>query len=105
MKPQHLIVSIVVLACLNGLLSPILPAVYVFAPVWLPELFPKDPLVIFYSSSVIVTISTLLLGGVPAAIVEGLTRSETSTPTSLTVWLVGVALLTAPGFMRFFTPH
>jgi hypothetical protein len=102
MSPRGLFFSVLAIAAINGWISPMLPAVYVFAPIWLPELFPKDALVIFYGATMIVSVSTLLIAGVPAAIFEGLTKRQETDRPALLIWLGGVALLTAPGVARFF---
>jgi hypothetical protein len=61
---------------------------------------PSSPLLLFYFSSLTISVFTVLLAGVPAALYErakGLSRSNTA---SLTVWLVSGLLLAAPALSK-----
>ena len=91
----------VALAIVNGLdFSPVFDSVsywlYTFAresPLFDGELF-------YYLTSVAITLMTLLLAGIPAALYERVRRLQQSTPGSLTVWLLATALLTLPAILR-----
>lgn len=78
---------------LNGLISPALMYVAFFHPVWLPEMLPVTPEIVFYGASMIVSTGTLLISAVPAALAERLFRL--SQEAALTVWLGTAAAITA----------
>jgi hypothetical protein len=50
-------------------------------------------------TSVLISLMTLLLAGIPAAIYERIRGLKASTPVSLSIWLVAAALLSLPTFM------
>jgi hypothetical protein len=89
------------LSIVNGLdFSPVFDAVsyylYGFAresPIYDGELF-------FYLTSVTISLTTLLLAGIPAAVYERVRGLQQSTPGSLTIWLLATALLTLPAILR-----
>lgn len=106
MSPQTLLVVVVALSLFNGLFSPFVVVAYRTVPLWLPYLFPGiTNLVIvaefvFYVASLIVATSTLLLSGVPAALVErgfGIDSRDATLP--MYVWLAGAAFLSTPAVM------
>jgi hypothetical protein len=93
--------TLTVAACLlHGLVSPMLMIVAFFHPVWLPEMLPVTPEVVFYGSSLIVATGTLLLSAVPAALAERL--GLLSPDGALTLWLAGAAALTGFGILARF---
>jgi hypothetical protein len=82
-------------ACLlHGLVSPALLYVAFFHPVWLPEMLPVTPEIVFYGASLIVSTGTLLLSAVPAAIAE---RLGVSPDGALRVWFWSALAVTALG--------
>lgn len=83
-------------AMLNGLFSPALRIVVLFAPVWYPALLPQVASLLFLLSSLLISTFTLMIAGVPAAIYERLSDSRESNFVSMGIWLVGVLILTAP---------
>jgi len=99
MSPQNIFVVVLGVTLLNGFVSPVLPLVFILSPVWMPEFAPKTPEAILYGSSLIVSLSTLLLAGVPAALYERITGRQGSDGVSMIVWLVAALLLTAPGLI------
>ena len=107
MTSNGIFVATVALSLVNGLISPLLPIVYVLMPAWAPHVFlgMRDivilPEILFYMSSLIVATGTLLIGGVPAALYERLLGGEPESPAAMYVWLAGVLLLTLPAASRF----
>lgn len=99
MNPQNIFVAVLAVTLLNGFKSPILPLVFIMSPVWMPEFAPKVPAAIYYGSSLIVSLATLLLSGVPAALYERITGRQGSDTASMIIWLVAALLLTAPGLI------
>jgi hypothetical protein len=96
-----LLAATIGIAIVNGLdFSPVFDAVsfylYTFAresPIYDGELF-------FYFTSMAITLMTLLLAGIPAALYERVRGLQQSTPGSLTIWLLATALLTLPAVLR-----
>jgi hypothetical protein len=89
------------LSIVNGLdFSPVFDSVsyflYAFAREW--PFFDGD--VFFYLTSVAISLMTLLVAGIPAALYERARGLQQSTPGSLTIWLVATALLTLPAILR-----
>ena len=91
---------VVGLSLVNGLFSPALPVVMAFWPVWLPELIPPEPLILFYAASLIVACGTFILAGVPAALYERLAGRPVGDPATLRLWLAGIGLLLVPALAR-----
>ena len=96
MNPRALFVGVLAMTALAGLTSPAVPWVYQLAGFWLPN-FLATPAYALYGASLIVSVLTLLVSGVPAALFERATgRSETD-PAAMLIWLAGAGLLTLPG--------
>jgi hypothetical protein len=89
------------ISIINGLdFSPVFETVsfylYGFAresPIYDGELF-------FYLTSVAISLMTLLLAGIPAALYERVRGLQQSTSGSLAIWLLATALLTLPAILR-----
>ena len=86
---------------INGLdISPLFDA----ASFYLYSFAKASPLLradaIYYLTSPALSLLTLLLAGVPAALYERLRGLRCSTPTSLVIWLVAAVLLTLPTLAR-----
>jgi len=92
---QHSLAIIVGLAILNGMFSPALIAVFALHPVWYPALLPVMLPLMFLLSSLIVATLTLMIGGVPAALYERVTRRERAAMSGH-IWLAAVLVLTLP---------
>lgn len=90
MTPQNLFVVVVGLCLVNGLISPALPVMMALHPVWLPEMLPPTNEIVFYGASLMVSTGTLLLAGLPAALLE---RLGTSLPGAMMAWAAGAGLL------------
>lgn len=97
MTPRNLFIAILGVSLLNGLTSPILLLVRILAPIWMPEFLPATPEVQFYFASLLVSFGTLLLAGVPAALLERARGQQASDRTSLLIWLGTAILLSLPG--------
>jgi hypothetical protein len=107
--PQNLLrrdlplLATVAVAVINGLdFSPAFDAVsywlYTFArgsALYDGELF-------YYVTSGAITLMTLLLAGIPAAIYERVRGLQQSTPGSLVIWLLATVLLALPAILRAF---
>jgi hypothetical protein len=101
LKRDLLLAGTAGLAIFNGLdSSPVFDTI----SFWLYSFARGSPLydgdVFFYLTSVAISLATLLLGGVPAALYERIRGLQQSTPGSLTIWLIATALLTLPAILR-----
>lgn len=97
MNTHTIFIATLGVTLLNGFTSPMVPLVFVMAPIWLPEFAPHTQIAVLYGTSLIVSVSTLMLAAVPAGIFERLTGREESDQTSMLVWLGAAVLLTLPG--------
>jgi hypothetical protein len=98
LKRDVLLVATAGLALLNGMhFSPLFDPVLFFVHRMAPSFF--GPLLLFYFNSLLISLTTLLLAGVPAAIYERLRGLKESTMVSLCIWLAGVLLLTLPALL------
>lgn len=61
-----------------------------------------SPLILLYLASMFVSLLTLLLGGVPAALYERARGLTTSTPLSIGIWAISVGVLSLPTWLAFF---
>ncbi len=91
----------VAVAIFNGLdFSPAFDAV----SYWLYTFARESPLfdgdLFYFLTSVAITLMTLLLAGIPAAIYERIRGLQQSTPGSLAIWLLATVLLTLPAILR-----
>ncbi len=59
-----------------------------------------SPVLLFYFVSLTVSVFTVILAGVPAAIYEQSQGLETSNARSLTIWLVAAIVLALPAFLK-----
>lgn len=96
MTPQTLFALTVAASLANGLLSPALGLVFALHPLWLPEIVPRVPELVFYGASLIIATGTLLLSAIPAALAERFGASEAA---AMRLWLAGAALLTGLGVL------
>jgi hypothetical protein len=100
-SPRALFVATVFVCIVNGIISPSVLYVLLFAPVWAPTLFAPSGQTLFLLASLIVSTGTLLLAGVPAALYERIAGLEQSSIPSMALWLVGAILLTLPGLTTY----
>jgi hypothetical protein len=100
MERHQILAAILAVAVLNGIFSPYLVLVLQFAPIWFPTWAPADPSVVFYLASLITATTTLLVGGVPAAILERAAPVFADTIGSRLAWLAGCLVLSIPALLR-----
>jgi hypothetical protein len=95
-------IGIAFFGMINGLFNPLIVFVYVWSKVLMSfTLFQVEALT-FYFASLVLSTTTIILGGIPAAIYERLAGVSTdSTPASLWIWLAGTAILTIPAIGDF----
>jgi uncharacterized membrane protein len=99
MQRDVLLVATAGLSLVNGMhFSPLFdPVLFLLKPFVTPLL--SSPLVLFYLTSLFISVMTLVLSGIPAAIYERARGQETSTPFSLGIWFVATLLLALPGLL------
>jgi hypothetical protein len=61
-----------------------------------PAFFLSSPILLFYFTSLFVSVACLIIAGVPAAVFERVTGRRNSDARSLGIWLAGVIILALP---------
>lgn len=94
MQQDVLLVATAGASLMNGMpFSPVLfPFVALLKP-FIAGTFLESGLVLTYLASFLASATTLLLGGIPAAIYERIKGLDTSTPVSIGIWLAGTLTL------------
>lgn len=79
-----------------------------FSPLFDPVLFLlrpfvasilSSPIILFYLTSIFISMMTLLVAGIPAALYERFKGHTQSSPISVGIWLVSTLLLALPGIL------
>jgi hypothetical protein len=100
MQRDVLLVATAGISLLNGMhFSPYFDPVAILLRPFIAGTVLATPLVALYITSIFVSLMTLLIAGIPAAIYERIKGSAGSTPVSLGIWLVCTILLTIPSFL------
>ena len=60
----------------------------------------SSPVLIFYFTSLFLSVATVIIAGVPAALFERFTKRQASDATSLLIWMAVTGLLALPSFLR-----
>ncbi|MBL0900103.1 MAG: hypothetical protein IBJ17_15570, partial [Reyranella sp.] len=71
-----------------------------YSLVWAPAWLSTDPSVTFYFSSLIVATTTLLVSGIPAALVERAVPASREAPGPNWIWALVALLLCFPAVVR-----
>lgn len=103
MTQRHLHIAILLLALVNGMASPMTRAVMLLAPLWFPGLITPTPEAVYQGAVVIVAILTILLAGIPAALLERVRGQAQSDQASTIVWLVVTCVLSLPALFVVLT--
>lgn len=100
MQRDVLLVAIAAVSLLNGMhFSPVFDPVAVLLKPFVAGTLLGTPLVFLYVASIFCSLMTLLIAGVPAALLERFSGARESTTASLGVWLVCTMLISLPAFM------
>lgn len=100
LRRDIMLVAIAALSLVNGMhFSPWFDPVAILLKPFIAGTFLASPLPFLYLTSIFVSVCTLILAGVPAAIYERVRGMETSTSVSLGIWLATTALLAAPALL------
>jgi len=99
MQSDVLLVAAAAASLVNGMhFSPLFdPVFFLLRPFVVPLL--SSPLVLFYLTSIFISVMTLLIAGVPAAIYERVRGHAESTPVSIGIWFAATLLLALPGIL------
>ncbi len=103
LKQDGYLLGIALVSLVNGMhFSPwfdlfLVPVAALMAGFWI-----SSQLLIFYMASLILSVSTVIVAGVPAALFERATGRKRSDPASLLIWLGCCFLISIPAFMRLF---
>lgn len=98
---RHQVFALVLgIAVFNGIFSPLVHLVAAYSLIWAPPWLPNDPSVTFYFASLIVATSTLLLSGVPAALIERAFPASREAPGPNWVWALVALVLSFPALVR-----
>lgn len=94
MKRDILMVATAGVSLLNGqAFSPVFDPVFFLLKPFLASALYALPMVAFYLTSIFISLVTLMIAGVPAAIYERVTGLKESSPISLGIWLVATIIL------------
>lgn len=103
---DRLVPLIAIVSLLNGLPgSPLFEPMYFLLRPFAASFYIGSPMLKLYFTSMFLSLMTLLIGGVPAALYERFRRLPASTPLSLGLWLAGVVAATAPSWLAFIAPR
>ncbi len=100
MEDRAVFALIAAVATVNGIFSPDLLGIVALAPIWYPDWLPADAATLFMLGSLLWATTTLLLGGVPAALAERAFPSWASGQAPLWIWLAVVIALSISGLKR-----
>jgi hypothetical protein len=102
MQRDVLLVATAGVSLANGMhFSPLFdPVFFLLRPFVAPIL--ASPLVLFYLTSLLISMMTLALAGIPAALYERFRGQAESTPVSIGIWFVAAVIAGMPGILGFF---
>lgn len=100
MQRDGILVGIAGFSLVNGMhVSPWFDPVYILMRPFTPTLIVSSPLLTFYFTSLFISVMSVALAGVPAAIFERMTGRKESDTTSLLIWLGFVLLFAIPALL------
>jgi hypothetical protein len=104
MQRDVLLLVTVGLSLLNGqAFSPYFDPIYFLLRPFIAGTFISTPLAAFYVTSIFVSVVSLAVAGIPAAIYERLRGLDETTPISIAIWLGALIVISIPTGMAFFT--
>lgn len=100
LKRDVLLIATAAASLVNGMhFSPYFEPVFILLRPFIAGTLLGTPLVLFYITSLFISLMTLLIAGVPAALYERFRGTPDSTPASLGIWLAGTLLLALPALL------
>ncbi|MFM8532163.1 MAG: hypothetical protein ACKOEC_00980 [Acidimicrobiia bacterium] len=98
---RHQVFALVLgLAVFNGIFSPFVHVVAAYSFLWMPPWLPAEPSVLFYFSSLIVATTTLLVAGIPSAVIEHVLPHSREAPGPNWIWALVVLVFCFPALVR-----
>ena len=88
------------ISAFNGIFSPLVHLVSAYSFVWAPPWLSADPSVTYYFSSLILATTTLLVAGIPAALLERAIPETHDAPGPNLIWAAIATLLSFPALVR-----
>lgn len=103
LRKDGYLLGIATLGLLNGQnFSPFYEGAFILLQPFWPSFLPTSPILLFYFSSLILAVGTVLAGGIGAALYERSKGLATSNTRSLQIWLLGTLALTLPALGGMF---
>lgn len=100
LKKDVLLVATAGASLLNGMhFSPYFDPIAILLRPFLAGTVLATPLASLYVSSLFVSLLSLLIAGVPAALYERARGLKESTPVSIGIWLAAIVVITIPSFL------
>lgn len=100
LRQDGFFIGIATLSLLNGMdFSPHFDAGLVLVKPLLFSFSISSPILIFYFTSLMLSLATVVISGVPAALFERFTGRKTSDGTSLAIWMACTGLLALPSLL------
>ena len=100
LRRDILLIAAAAVSLVNGMhFSPYFDPVFVLFRPFIAGTLLSTPLVLFYLTSIFISLMTLLIAGVPAALYERFRGETESSAVSLGIWLGGTILLALPSFL------
>ena len=96
------LVGVAAVAAFNGsLFSPAFDSIFYYVDTFARGTLFYSPQLFLYVTWAFISMMTLLIAGIPAALYERIRGLKTSTPVSLGIWLIAAVLLTLPTIMSY----
>lgn len=104
LKQDGYLLGVALLSLVNGMhFSPLYNLFLVPVAALATGFWISSQLIIFYLASLIISLSTVLVAGVPAALYERWSGTPKSSIRSLQIWLAATFLLALPALLVLFT--
>ena len=95
------LIGVAAIAAFNGtLFSPVFDSIFYYVDTFARGSLFYSPQLYLNVTSVFISLMTLLIAGIPAAVYERIRGLKASTPVSLGIWLVAAVLLSLPTILR-----
>jgi hypothetical protein len=100
LRQDVLLIATAAASLLNGMqFSPYFDPVFILLRPFIAGTLLSTPLVLFYLTSIFISLMTLLIAGIPAALYERFKGLHESTAISLGIWLACTILLAVPSLL------
>ena len=96
----QLFALVLAIAAFNGIFSPLVHLVAAYSFIWAPPWLSADASVTFYFSSLILATTTLLVAGIPTALLEHAVPESRTAPGPKLVWAAITVVLSFPALVR-----